>query len=221
MTNRERVLAALANASVALDDDELALRTGVQPRQTINQICTRLAAEGAIIRSVGPAGKLVNTLPSQPLGVDAPSQPPVAASAGSSHEQHAAEAVMREALGQRLDLDLAPRRLEHASGARVEVDCADERLTVLAELWAHQGTAKVAQKYKLVNDAVKLHWIAQSLSTSPKLILCVSDEAAIRHLRGRSWQGQAIASLGVELVVVELPSDTVASITEAQKRQFR
>ncbi len=126
--------------------------------------------------------------------------------------------VLSDALG----VSLAPRRIGHSSGARVEVDGADTNLTVLVECWAHQGPAKVAQKYKLVNDATKLHWIAATMAPAPeRLILCVSDEEAVRHLRGKSWQGQAIASLGVEIHVVKLPAEVVASISEAQKRQFR
>ncbi len=82
--------------------------------------------------------------------------------------------------------------------------------------------AKVAQKYKLMNDAMKLHWIAKDLAPTPEqLILCVSDEAAIHHLRGKSWQGQAIADLGVNLHVVAIPADVVASVSAAQKRQYR
>lgn len=49
----------------------------------------------------------------------------------------------------------------------------------------------------------------------------ISDEAAVKHLRGRSWQGQAIRDLGVEIEVVQLPDDVVASISAAQRRQYR
>lgn len=51
--------------------------------------------------------------------------------------------------------------------------------------------------------------------------LCVSDEAAIEHLRGRSWQARAIEALSVELVVITLPDDVVEGIETAQRRQFR
>ncbi len=224
MTNRDQVLSVLAAASVPLDDDELSRRTGISPRQTINRTCNRLADEGLVLRVTGPDGKIVNSLVDV---VDGVPQTPLAdalteVSAGSSHEQRAAESVMLAALGDALGVTLSPRRLEHFSGARVEVDGADTDLTVLVECWAHQGPAKVAQKYKLVNDATKLNWIAGTLSPPPqRLILCVSDEAAVRHLRGRSWQGRAIASLGVEIHVVDLPAEIVSSIAEAQTRQYR
>ena len=224
VTNRERVLATLGAASIPIDDDELSRRTGIKPRQTVNQICNQLRLEGRLRRVAGPDGKIVNSLLPASQMVAAPTASaagPMEPSAGSSHEQQAAESVMLAILGDALGVTLSPRRLEHSSGARVEVDGADASLTVLVECWAHQGTAKVAQKYKLVNDATKLHWIAGALSPPPRLILCVSDDAAVRHLRGKSWQGQAIASLGVEIHVVELPAGIVSSIAEAQKRQYR
>jgi hypothetical protein len=41
-----RVIAELDSARRPLDDDELAGRLGVQPRQTINQVCRRLERSG-------------------------------------------------------------------------------------------------------------------------------------------------------------------------------
>jgi len=79
----------------------------------------------------------------------------------------------------------------------------------------------VAQRNKLVNDALKLHWIALPMTPAPRKILCVSDKEAVRHLRGRSWQGQAIRDLGIEIEVVALPEDVRASVASAQVRQVR
>lgn len=79
----------------------------------------------------------------------------------------------------------------------------------------------MAQKYKLVNDALKLYRIALPMTPTPRKILCVSDPAAVRHLGGRSWQGRAIRDLGVEIEVVALPHDIRASVAAAQERQFR
>lgn len=239
VTNREQILKTLGVASVPLDDDELSQRAGVAPRQAVNQICNALAAEKLITREPGRYGKLVNsiapahrdqTAEEAGLADSAPevsttvlSQPEVSeAPGGSSIEQRDAEAVMLLSLGQRLGVKLAPRRFIHPSGARVEVDGADADVTVLVECWAHQGSAKTAQKYKLVNDAVKLNWIARSLDPAPlRLIICVSDVAAISHLKGKSWHAHAIAELGATFEVVELPEDLVAGITAAQIRQFR
>lgn len=237
LSNRHKVLRAIETSSTPLDDDELTQRTGVQPRQAVNAICRQLAAEGLVRRAIGPAGKIVNEILDQAIDtamvsgvstpVDAPQQlDPTASSttpsAGSSHEQRAAERIMLDRLSERLRVTLRPRRFVHPSGPRVELDGADEDLTVLVECWAHQGPAKVAQKSKLVTDAVKLHWVARSIDPPPeRLVLCVSDAAAVRHLQGSSWQAAAVSDLGVTIEVVELPSEMVAAIVSAQQRQYR
>ena len=200
-------------------------------------ICRRLATEGVLLRAVGPDSKIVNELISRPAYspddssvIFTPQRSALSGDRmevsngqpGSSHEQRGAEAIMLQRLSESLGVQLLPRKLKLASGVRVELDGADEGLTVLVECWAHQGPAKVAQKSKMVTDAVKLHWVAQTLALAPeRLILCVSDPAAIKHLRGTSWQGAAIAALGITLEVVELPQGLVTSIVAAQKRQYR
>lgn len=232
MTNREKVLSTLSHATTSLDDDELARRAGISSRQQVNQICRVLAREGLLARVSGPDGKIVNalrgagaaqapTLLADSNPADFATEPARALPAGDSTEQRQAERAILDALGERLGLVLNPRRLERPGGIRVEVDGADDDLTVLVECWAHQGPAKVAQKHKLVNDAVKLHWIGSTLTPVPRRILCVTDAAAVRHLRRRSWQAQAIRELGVEIEVVELPEPLRATVVAAQARQFR
>lgn len=156
------------------------------------------------------------------MATEALTSVPIDTAAGDSHEQRLAEGHMFAALSKRIGLPLAPRRVYHPSGARVEIDGADPDLTVLVECWAHQGSAKVAQQNKLVVDATKLNWIAKSLSPAPqRLILCVSDPAAVGHLSGSSWQAQAMRELGVEIEIVSLDRSIVAALADAQKRQYR
>jgi len=234
MKNRARVLAEVLRSSTPPDDDQLAERLGIEPRQAVNHICRRLEAEGLLRRRVGSGGKIVNIalapgpsvrcdVAAATPGLDPSPTAAPADLAGDSQEQRAAESVMLAELSLVVGVALQPRPFRHPSGARVELDGASEDLTVLAECWAHQGPAKVAQKNKLVNDAMKLHWIARTMPhhQARRLILCVSDETAVRHLRGRSWQGQAIADLGVKIVVVELPKDVAEAVAAAQKRQYR
>jgi len=240
MKNRDRILEAICSSIEPLDDDEISRRAGVRPRQAVNQICRGLEVDGVLRRFTGMDGKIVNqmmgSLPPERRAVTEPERTPVRAdglaiepltgvpgdpSGGDSREQRLAEGYMLAALGERLGVPLAPRRLVHPSGARVEIDGADEGLTVLVECWAHQGSAKVAQKSKLVVDATKLSWIAKSLVPAPqRLILCVSDPAAVGHLSGVSWQAQAIRELGVEIEIVSLGPAVVAALNDAQKRQY-
>lgn len=145
MTVATRVLEELRRSGLALDDDQLAKRLGVSPRQTINQVCRRLESEGRLRRYVGADGKIVNELRTTddvvPLTVATrPIEPADVHPPGSSHEQRAAEAVMLDLLGERLGLTLRPRRiLLGDSGAWAEVDGADEAMTTLVEAWLIKG----------------------------------------------------------------------------------
>jgi hypothetical protein len=62
LTIAARVLDELRHARRPLDDDDLAHRLGVSPRQTINQVCRRLEQSGRLRRYVGSEGKIVNDL---------------------------------------------------------------------------------------------------------------------------------------------------------------
>lgn len=69
-TIADRILEAIRFGP--LDDDVLAKRLDVRPRQTINQVARRLEKEGRLRRVSGPDGKLVNLL----VGGDDPPPPP-------------------------------------------------------------------------------------------------------------------------------------------------
>lgn len=60
-SHTSRIMALLAN-SPGLNDDEIAIELSIEPRQTVNQVCRRLAARGVLERTIGSAGKIVNTL---------------------------------------------------------------------------------------------------------------------------------------------------------------
>jgi hypothetical protein len=227
----ERILETLRTSGRPWDDDELAQRLGVAQRQTVNQICRRLAADGRLQRYIGDAGKLVNALwapqsdarvayapaPAELVVGDSIEVPP-----GSSAEQRAAEALMIASVARALGLELKPRPIATQAGVRVEVDGVDAAYTVLVEAWAHQGPPKSAQRHKVLADAFKLGWIASTLPVRPRLILCFSDEAAAKPFQtGRSWAAAALRDQRIEVFVAELPEQVRAGILEAQRRQYR
>jgi hypothetical protein len=61
VNNEQKIIAAIRQYG-ALDDDELCLRSGVQSRQQVNQICRRLERRGIVGRARGTSGKLVNQI---------------------------------------------------------------------------------------------------------------------------------------------------------------
>lgn len=85
-SHQHRIL-DLLRSGVALDDDEIASRLGIELRQAVNQVCRRLAGRGLVTRTRGPAGKIVNGLAegadgSLPLHPKAPPRPSIAIAAG-------------------------------------------------------------------------------------------------------------------------------------------
>ena len=184
-SHRERIAATIRISSRPLDDDQVAARTGISPRQTVNQICRSLERAGMVRRRPGPDGKVVNewlgdrdqgpgSIPGPASaavsGKGAPADPSATADgavpAGDSAEQRGAERVMLDLLGAQLGLQLNPDNITVPSGERVQVDGADASRTVLAECWAHQGPPKSAQKHKVLADAFKLAWIATTIYPS-------------------------------------------------------
>ncbi|PMR58853.1 hypothetical protein C1A38_22450 [Verrucosispora sp. ts21] len=238
-SSRDRVLEALRLSSRPLDDDQLSQRTGVRPRQQVNQICRALQLAGAVRRWEGPDGKIVNELVERTDGVlaEAPRTPhsgPLAPAAvvrtlddhlpaGHSAEQRHAERVMLDLLGRDLALTLEPAKIAVPSGARVEIDGCDSGRTVLVECWAHQGPPKSAQRHKVLADALKLTWIASTMYPRPRLVLCMSDPAAARPFQptSRTWAAQALLDLAITVHVVEIPDDIRQKVRAAQERQYR
>jgi hypothetical protein len=220
-----------------LDDDQLAGRTGIHPRQTVNQICRALAAEGVLRRSPGPDQKIVNELSPGSSATTQTTQVPDTSQAvtrtielesnirppGDSREQRDAERTMLDILGAKLGLTLDPARITVPSGARVEVDGSDAEPRVPVECWAHQAVTKAAQRHKVLTDALKLTWISSTIYRRPRLILCLSDsQAAAPFLPGsRSWAAQALHDLTITIEVVDLPEDLRAQLRTAQQRQYR
>jgi hypothetical protein len=242
--HRGRILEELRRSSRPLDDDQLSVCTGIQPRQQVNQICRALEQAGVIRRYRGSGQKIVNALlaldsgdPPAAIGLDLAtrSSEPVGSHAtavrsvghdlppGSSGEQRDAERVMLDLLGRELGLTLEPAMITIPSGVRVEVDGCDPDRTVLVECWAHQGSPKAAQRNKVLADALKLSWISMTIYPRPRLILCLSDPLAANPFMppARSWAAQAFQDLGVSISVVDLPEEVRQKVQAAQQRQYR
>jgi hypothetical protein len=82
-----RVLDELRRARRPLDDDELARRLGVSPRQTINQVCRGLERSGRLRRYAGSEGKIVNDAGRAVPASDPLTAPLIAAPGQDVHRQ--------------------------------------------------------------------------------------------------------------------------------------
>jgi hypothetical protein len=140
---------------------------------------------------------------------------------GDSLEQREAETVMIGLLSTRLGIELRPERVKLPAGGWLQLDGYSAAPLVACEAWAHQGEAKSAQKDKVTKDILKLMFVRSFLGDDTKLVLLFSDEAAAKFLRGRSWRGQAMKTLGIEIEMVDLPPDVREKVVLAQQRQYR
>ncbi|WOS62038.1 hypothetical protein [Sinorhizobium fredii] len=75
-TQADRIIELLRERA-GLDDDEIAKALGIEPRQTVNQICRRLAASGVLRRERGNNGKIVNVLDAAGRVLPSGAAPPV------------------------------------------------------------------------------------------------------------------------------------------------
>jgi DNA-binding CsgD family transcriptional regulator len=62
LTHKERIISLLESTTSGLDDDEIAERLDISPRQTVNGICRELAKVGVIRRIKEPGSKIVNCM---------------------------------------------------------------------------------------------------------------------------------------------------------------
>ena len=140
---------------------------------------------------------------------------------GSSHIQQAAESVMIGLLGEQLGATLTSGHLQLEDGVVVQVDGVSLDPPILVEAWARQGKPHGAQLHKIASDALKLSAAGPAIGPRTRLILLFADEQAAAPFRPGSWRGSAIRRLGIDVLLVEIPTELRNQITEAQRRQYR
>ena len=128
---------------------------------------------------------------------------------------------MMQWLEEDLGINLSPERLDLGESTWVQIDGVSHDPPVLVEAWAHQGKAKSAQRNKGAADALKLSIAKSALSGGSRLILLFADHDAASEFKGSSWRATAIADLGVEVVVANIPDSVKSEIHEAQSIQYR
>jgi hypothetical protein len=133
--------------------------------------------------------------------------------------QRNAESVLRGLLEHRLGMALQTRRIDLGEDACVEVDGVNTEQRVICEIYCRIGRLLPAQKKKIAADILKLMVTERVLAGRWRKILCFADAGAAGEVRGRSWLAKAVALEGIEILVLDLPAETRASIVAAQARQ--
>lgn len=111
---------------------------------------------------------------------------------------------------------LAHARVALEGGTYVDVDGVSADRAVFVEAYARQGTLKGAQIKKISQDILKLAMIRR-LHPDAQTVMEFASEEARDSIRG--WLRHAAGTLGVTLLVVDIPDDLRARIRTAQEGQ--
>ncbi|MFN2502773.1 MAG: hypothetical protein ABR540_00785 [Acidimicrobiales bacterium] len=136
----------------------------------------------------------------------------------SSHEQLEAEPVILAGVAAAYGVELAPGTLQLPGGARVDIDGVAADLSVIVEVFSHQGRLRGGQFHKVARDALKLITIARS-HPDARLAIAFGDRAAADCVTGGSWLAEALRNWGVDVVVIQLDDALRSRLTAAQARQ--
>jgi hypothetical protein len=135
-----------------------------------------------------------------------------------SSVQRLAESAILAAVSARLGVTLAPRTLELPGGSRVDVDGAAADDSVFVEAFARHGALKGGQQKKVCQDALKLITLAR-VHPHARLVIAFADLEAAAYASRDTWVAEALATWGVEVVVVDLDEELRDRIRAAQLRQ--
>jgi hypothetical protein len=139
--------------------------------------------------------------------------------------QKQAELAALAALSQVIGRSLQGKRLL-IEGCTLDVDGfneTDQQIT-LVEVWAHIGSAKPAQKDKVLKDILKLTLLMRLFErnrprcTVESYLLFIDDEAA-RHLQGSSWAAAALREFNIHTKVVPIDTHLRDAVQQAQVLQ--
>lgn len=122
-----------------------------------------------------------------------------------------------------------PRCFRPRDGVRFEIDAFSDTadLIVAAEIFAHIGKLKAAQKAKVAKDILKLVLLKEWAKDKPdwktktvKLyIVFVDPEAAAFLTSPNTWVGFAGKELGIEPLIIGLATLEITLLQEAQRKQ--
>jgi len=135
-----------------------------------------------------------------------------------SSEQQEAEAYILKALEKQLSLRFDPCAVLPVS-VGVQPDAIDLLNKVVVEVYSRVGAVKGAQLHKIKGDVLKLALIGSELGAEWRRILCFASDTAASYVQGKSWVAEAARVFGVEVQVVQLPSEQQTKVVAAQSRQ--
>jgi hypothetical protein len=137
----------------------------------------------------------------------------------NSAVQRGAESAILDALSAEFGVALAPRSVPLPNGARVDVDGATADFSVLVEAFSRQGALKGGQQKKVCQDALKLITLGR-IHPGARLVIAFADPEAATYATRGTWVAEALATWGIEVIVVDIAPELRTRIREAQLRQM-
>lgn len=144
-----------------------------------------------------------------------------------SAPQRDAERQILELASEQYGMKLVPREIATPEGGKVQLDGVADDDSIIAEVYAHQGTLLAAQQKKVMTEALRLTWVRSWFAPDARAVICLACHEAASRVRWRederrpqSWMAEALRDLGVDVEVFDLP-DGGGSVRDAQTRQFR
>ncbi len=132
--------------------------------------------------------------------------------------QREAEALIRKLVETRLGRPLLSTKVRLDNGGPVQVDGVATDESAFVEIFAHVGRLKGGQQRKVASDVLKLITLGRSHPRA-KLYLAFADDEAAAYTKGSGWLAQAVATWGVDVIVVWLGERDRARIRAAQIEQ--
>lgn len=140
----------------------------------------------------------------------------------SSHVQRQAEDVIFQKVRDLLCVELERNKkiyLADNAFTYLQPDFYSEEHRIVGEIFAHIGKPKKAQDNKIANDILKMLSLEKVTGKSYRKILVVCDVAEKKKLEGQSVLAESIRQFDVEVIYVEIDTETKKQILEAQALQ--
>lgn len=140
----------------------------------------------------------------------------------SSHVQRQAEDVIFQKVRDLLCVELERNKkiyLADNAFTYMQPDFYSEEHRIVGEIFAHIGKPKKAQDNKIANDILKMLSLEKVTGKSYRKILVVCDVAEKKKLEGQSVLAESIRQFDVEVIYVEIDTETKKQILEAQALQ--
>lgn len=136
-----------------------------------------------------------------------------------SEEQRRAEHDLVHQLSAVLGVPLESTTIELEKGVQINLDGFNREHRLLCEVYSHIGPTRGGQPHKIARDILKMLAAEKRLQGGWRKILCFADKAAAQCVSGRTWLATACSDFGIEVKVLQLPTDLHAAVVAAQKRQ--